>query len=219
MADKTEWQEGKWVLNLEDTKREQVCNLLIEEYKEVNLDWRMRDKYVEDKFIGSIFVFSLISTLVAFVITASDGPRGGVFFADFSYYLVGSVFFGVLFFFGLVMLISLVKDTYYRNGSERMSRLLLNVLEVELGSDCISVLRREAEDPEARDDIPARHGPFTRKIKAPVEGKAKLGIPLAVEKLLSRRMTFRWITAFYALVTMGCLAISLSCLVLWILGS
>ena len=213
----TKWIDGKWVLGLSPTNRDKTLDLLMEEYKEVNADWRLRDKYVEDKFIQSVFVFTLISALLAAAITAiahSVSAREVLPVA----LPVGFVLFGVLFFFALVMLISLVKDTYYRDGSERMSRLLLNALQAELECDCISVFRKEAEDPRDPRPVPERSGPFIRKIKAPSDGMARLGMPHWLERSLSRRMTFRWITAYYGLVTLLCLAVSLGCLALWIAG-
>jgi hypothetical protein len=211
----TQWVGGKWQLGLTPANRRRVLHLLLEEYKEVNADWRLRDKYVEDKFMQSVFVFTLISALLAAVATAFahfNGLRDMLPLA----FPIGFVLFGVLFFFAVVMLISLVKDTYYRDGSERMSRLLLNALQVELDCDCISVFRKEAEDPKDPYPVPEKSGPFVRKIKAPSDGKAKLGMPHWMERSFSRRRTFKWITAYYTLVTFLCLAVSLACLVCWI---
>jgi len=211
----TSWQSGKWVLGLTQANRDRTLDLLVDEYKEVNADWRLRDKYVEDKFIQSVFVFTLISALLAAAITTaaeSEALQKALPVA----LPVGFVLFGVLFFFALVMLISLVKDTYYRDGSERMSRLLLNALQLELGCYCISGFRKEAEDSRVPYPVPERSGPFIRKIKAPSDGKAKLGMPHWLEKRLSHCHTFRWITAYFTLVTFLCLAVSIACLVCWI---
>jgi len=220
MANGTRWENGKWVLGLTQSNRDDTLALLTEEYKEVNADWRLRDKYVEDKFMQSVFVFALIATLLAAVVTALHVvPEGTLRSALPLAYPAGFVLFSTLFFFAFVMLISLVKDTYYRDGSERMARLLLGVIEAELGCNCISVLRQAAEDPLRRDHPAEGFGPFTRKIQAPAEGRAKLGMPFSMERVLSRRKTFRWITAYYGLVTLGCLALSLISLTLWIRGS
>jgi hypothetical protein len=221
----TTWNAGRWNLGLDavtdQEKKSQCIRLLIEEFKEVSCDWRLRDKYVEDKFIHSVFLFTMIAALIGIAIRFfADSSIGeiGVVDSIVSFGMpAGFVVFGVLFFFALVMLISLVKDTYYRDGSERLSRLILSALEAELDFNAISVLRAVAADPGPTDAIFGdEFGPFTRKIKAPPESKAKTGIPLPVESFLSRRRTFRWITAFYTSVTVGCLALSITFLVIWV---
>jgi hypothetical protein len=221
-----EWQQEGWLKSR--ANKDEIIKLLLEEYRECSADWRLRDKYVEDKFMHSVFVFTLVSTLLAAAFGAINLWRGILPEAVLALLPpIGTVLFGVLFFFVFVMLVSLVKDTYYRDGSQIMAQHLLAMLQSGLDCHCISELiedltvnhyiaKWEARgllmgSPQSL--VPLR---FTRKINAAPGEKRKLGMPFCVEKLLVDRGTFRWITAYYGLVAFGCLAASLTSLVFWI---
>lgn len=97
-------------------------DVLMAEYKEQCADWRMRDGYMETKFTRSAFVFSAIS-LVSSVFLA-----GGL---DVEKYNPVAIFL-VFFLSGLytfVMLVSIVKDIYYRDGSMLAAARLLRCIE------------------------------------------------------------------------------------------
>ena len=191
-------------------------DLLLEEYRQCCKDWRLRDKYVEDKFIQSVFFFTFVAALAAATATALDHLRN--LFSGLLP-LIAFVLFAVLFLFALVMLISLVKDTYYRDGSARMIERLLHQLEFELGDSqpITDLLAELGENHLIVPYKPWRVGrSFTRKITATAEEVSSLGIGKPLQQCLSGRPTFKWITFYYGVVTVACLAVSIAGLVLWI---
>lgn len=98
-------------------------DLLMAEYKEQCADWRMRDGYMEMKFTRSAFVFSVFG-LAASVLFA-EGIRS----SNVSLQVAILGIFLVAFVYTFIMLISIYKDTYYRNGSMVAASTLLKCIE------------------------------------------------------------------------------------------
>jgi hypothetical protein len=90
--------------------------LLLEEYRQLCEDFRMRDKYVLDKFIGVSFVSSLIG--FAYTQVSSD-----CLFIEPCLLFIGALF-------SLIAAISVKKDTYYRYGSANVLKDLSNYLKI-----------------------------------------------------------------------------------------
>jgi len=96
--------------------------LLLAEYQELCHDWRMRDGYMEAKFTNAAFVFSAI-TLLFFIFTGrtSDGGASGL--------IPWIIIFSLASLYTFIMLISISKDVYYRDGSMKAATKLQTQIE------------------------------------------------------------------------------------------
>ena len=98
-------------------------SLLMAEYKEQSADWRMRDGYMEMKFTRSAFVFSVFG-LAASILFAE-----GIGSSNVSLQVAILGIFVVAIVYTFIMLTSIHKDTYYRNGSMVAANTLLQCIE------------------------------------------------------------------------------------------
>ncbi|MFO8101531.1 MAG: hypothetical protein R6U37_05105 [Dehalococcoidia bacterium] len=140
------------------------------EYELLYEDWCLRDKYVLDKLGASGVLFGLVGIAL--------GTVGEELWAV----KLCLLFIGA--YFSLVISISVAKDTYYRDGTEKLLRFLSR----ELG------IRDTLEEMQVRGDFPetlksADLG-FPRKIKMDTDGSS-------LRNWLVNRATFRWILGFY----------------------
>ena len=92
--------------------------LLQEEYKQLCADWRMRDDYIQTKFIRSVFVYSLLGAAVGWLFEPGQ---------DHWPFLIGVLALGIG--YTVIMLVSVAKDTYYRNGTAEAIEVVLKALE------------------------------------------------------------------------------------------
>ena len=156
--------------------------LLKIEYKELCQDWRMRDKYVHDK-LGMVGVlFALLGLAIAGI--SRDQHLIRLLLA-----LMGV-------FFTLVVSISVFKDIYYRDGTQRLLECLSSYMGIE-------GLLKELEC-QTKIDSDLR---FSRKIKVEVKNTSlkTLRMPGGLKEILSKKDTFKWIFCFY----LACLTVFL----------
>lgn len=156
------------VPKLDDTERAK----LELEYRECCQDWRWRDKYVLDKLGAAGILFMLLGVALGLIEEAWVVKLGLL--------LIGA-------FFSFILSISVAKDTYYRDGTEK----LLRRLSARLG---ISGSLKTLESLEEFEDLQ-----FTRKIKIQRD-KYSLRLPSWLKWLqnpLLNQKTFQWILIFY----------------------
>ncbi|GEM_PF-5775898 len=98
------------------------CSLLREEYRQLSADWRMRDDYIQTKFIRSAFVYSLLGVAIGWLSgkTQAQWP-----------FLIGIFILASA--YTMIMLVSVIKDTYYRKGTEAALGIVLETLEKHCG--------------------------------------------------------------------------------------
>lgn len=157
------------VVELDDTERAK----LELEYRECIQDWRWRDKYVLDKLPAAGILFGLLGVALGMI-------PAGEYIIKLCLLIIGA-------FFAFILSISVVKDTYYRDGSEK----LLRSLSARLG---INSSLQTLESLEDFEDLQ-----FTRKIKIQRD-KYSLRLPnwlKWLENPLLNRGTFTWIFLFY----------------------
>ena len=99
------------VVELDDKERAK----LELEYKECSQDWRLRDKYVLDKLSAAGILFMLLGVALGTIPPTAWGVK------------IGLLVIGALFSF--ILSISVAKDTYFPDGSEK----LLGRLSAQLG--------------------------------------------------------------------------------------
>jgi len=163
------------------------------EYKELCQDWRSRDKHVLDKLSATGILFALLGLAMATVPKCEYPVR----------LLLG--FIGT--FFSLILSISIFKDIYYREGTEKLLICLSKHLCIEKSlhnlnyQKCLKLERQQY----FKNDLK-----FPRKIKIDLEevfksGKitkseeplGSLAFPKCLKIILSNRTTFNWIFYFY----------------------
>jgi len=163
------------------------------EYSQCCQDWRWRDKYVLDKLGAAGILFGLLGVALG---TLPPGTH----LIKLCLLLIGA-------FFAFILSISVAKDTYYRDGTEK----LLRRLAVRLG---ISSSLQSLKD---FDDVflNSEKLQFPRKIKMKPE-KSSLRIPGWLRDWLLNRGTFRWILAFYLVSLVIFVSLFVLILVNWI---
>jgi len=146
---------------------------LLIEYEQLCEDWRSRDKYVLDKLGAAGILFGLLGVALGTVPSTA-------WFLKLSLVSIGA-------FFSLILSISIAKDTYYRDGTEK----LLRYLSAQLG---ISGYLQNTKSLKDIEDLE-----FTRKIAIKLD-KYSLRLPNWLKWLqnpLLQAKTFKWILAFY----------------------
>ncbi|MDI6814695.1 MAG: hypothetical protein QMC90_01215 [Dehalococcoidales bacterium] len=151
-------------------------SLLESEYRECCEDWRWRDKYVLDKLSAAGILFMLLG--VALGTVPPERPL-----IKLCLLLIGSLF-------GLILSISVAKDTYYRDGTEK----LLRRLSARLGIDSSLQTLKSLEGFD--DGLNFQELQFPRKISIQRD-KSSLLLPERLRNWLLGQATFRWILAFY----------------------
>ena len=156
--------------NLDPKERE----LLKIEYKELCQDWRTRDKYVLDKL-------GIIGILFALLGLAIAGISEDQHLIRLSLALIGV-------FFTLVLSISVFKDIYYRDGTQKLLKCLSGYMGIK------SVLEESGCQPEILSDLL-----FSRKIKVNLKDTSleSLRMPGGFKENLRKQDTFKWIFCFY----------------------
>ena len=146
------------------------------EYRECCEDWRRRDKYVLDKLFAAGIVFM------------SLGVALGATPPDRSLIRLVVLFVGNLFW--LVLVISTVKDMYYRDGTEKLLRRLSAQLSINSSLQALESLK------SFDDGLDFQGLRFPRKISIQRD-KSSILLPKRVRNWLLDQATFRWILAFY----------------------
>jgi len=241
--------------------------LLFEEYKQQSIDWWNRDKYVEDKFIRCIFLFSLILAVTAGVLgeysdvllrapntievdsqrlegivefefegdhlvpsaasidatltpadvsddeapqsVSSSSPQNASPFGLLIAFFIGYFFLAL---FARCMVISLVKDVHYRDGSQWAILALQKEIEENIDTPDKARLPREIfeELAEKKEKYKPKyeetgHLEFKhpRKLCAYIDSATQVNVGIAGawrrwnQQRLSKITTFKWITSFY----------------------
>jgi len=128
-------------------KREDPCGvspcddlqsrILIEEYRQWSADWRLRDEYVERKFLSAAFYITVFLGLIGWFVSSFRNIGGGSESSGSPLWsstfpgIALLVLFLILAGYTLFMLISLVKDVSYRDGTRQMIIRVLRELEDE----------------------------------------------------------------------------------------
>jgi len=153
---------------------------LASEYKECCEDWRLRDRYVLDKLSAAGILFALVG------VASGTIPEGS--------HLIRLFLLGIGGLFSLILTISITKDIYYRDGTERLMRRLC----VRLG--VASALQRLGELPvfDGLDTYinSPQDSQFPRKVGMDRD-RSLPELPRPLRNWLLNRHTFRWILAFY----------------------
>lgn len=174
--DKTETKPGqKEPKELSDEER----HLLELEYREVCQDWRQRDKYVLDKLSTSGLLFGLIG--IAFG-TIGEGHE----IIELCILLIGI-------FFSFMLAISVAKDTYYRDASEKLGGSLALRLGIPDYLQKIEPLVSKLYVDKKGDKSTLN---FPRKISIKRD-ESSIMVWGRLRDTLLDRTTFNWILAFY----------------------
>lgn len=149
---------------------------LRDEYRECCVDWRWRDKYVLDKLSAAGILFMLLGVALGTI------PRES--------YIIRLCLLAIGSLFSLLLVISIAKDTYYRDGSEKLVRRLSAQLGI---SDSLQTLKslKGFDDGLNFQDLQ-----FPRKISIKRD-KSSLALPKRLRNWLLDRRTFKLILAFY----------------------
>ncbi len=163
------------------TPRETEEAKLLIEYQQLCDDWRSRDRYVLDKLGAAGILFGLLGVALGTI------PPGN--------WLIkcALVFLGA--FFSFILSVSVAKDTYYRDGTERLLRHLSN----QLG---ISTHLQNARSQNVKYLQDIKDLEFLRKIETGLESykKEKQLLPkwlMWLQNPLLKPATFKWILTFY----------------------
>ena len=146
------------------------------EYRELCEDWRWRDKYVLDKLSAAGILFMLLGVALGTI-----PPTAWVI--KLCLLLIGGLFC-------LILGISVAKDTYYRDGTEK----LLRRLSAQLGINSSLQTLQSLEGFDDGLDFPGLQ--FPRKISI-LRDKSSIVLPEWLRNWLLDQKTFRWILAFY----------------------
>lgn len=146
------------------------------EYRECCQDWRWRDKYVLDKLGAAGILFGLVGVALGTIPPTAWVVKIGLL-------IIGA-------FFSFILSISVIKDTYYRDGTEKLLRRLSARLGINNSLQALKSL--EGFD----DGLNFQELQFPRKISIQRD-KSSLMIPKRLRDWLLDRGTFRWILGFY----------------------
>ncbi len=152
------------------------------EYRELCHDWWQRDKNVLDKLPAAGILFGLLGVAVAYI-----SPT--LWLIKLALLSIGSLY-------SMVLSISIAKDIYLRDGTEKLLRRLsdrlgLNNLLQSLKSDSDNGLNlQELQFPRK---IRIQRDKSTLKLWGPTALQVRL------KNWLLNQVTFRWILAFYLL--------------------
>jgi len=160
----------------EANQREAEEAKLEAEYRECCQDWRWRDKYVLDKLGAAGILFGLLGVALGII------PPGSHIIKLFLL-LIGS-------FFSIILSISVAKDTYYRDGTEKLLRRLSTQLNINNSLQTLESLQG------FDDGLNFQELQFPRKISIQRD-KSSIALPKRLRDWLLNQRTFRWILAFY----------------------
>lgn len=158
--------------NLSDSEKAK----LRDEYRECCEDWRSRDKYVLDKLSAAGILFMLLGVALGTI------PRES--------YIIKLFLLAIGGLFSLILAISVAKDTYYRDGTEKLLRRLCAQLGISSSLQILKSLK------DFDDGLDFQDFQFPRKISIQRD-KSSLVIPKRLRDWLLDRGTFKWILAFY----------------------
>jgi len=148
------------------------------EYRECCQDWRWRDKYVLDKLGAAGILFMLLGVALGTIPPESYILKLGLL-------LIGALF-------SFILSISVAKDTYYRDGTEKLLRRLSTQLNINNSLQTLESLQG------FDDGLNFQELKFPRKISIQRD-KSSLKLPKRLRDWLLNRGTFRWILGFYLL--------------------
>lgn len=149
------------------------------EYKELCQDWRWRDKYVLDKLAAAGILFGLLGVAIGIIPPTAWAVK--LFLLS-----IGALF-------SIILSISVAKDTYYRDGTEKLVRRLSARLGINSSLQTLKSLDLKSY---FNDGLNFRELQFLRKISIQ-RNRSSLIIPSPLRNWLLNRATFRWILAFY----------------------
>lgn len=147
---------------------------LRDEYRECCEDWRWRDKYVLDKLSAAGILFMLL----------------GVALGSIDSHIIKLCLLAIGSLFSLILSISVAKDIYYRDGTEKLLRRLSAQLGIGTSLQTLKSLK------DFDDGLDFQDLQFPRKISIQRD-KSSLAIPKRFRDWLLNRGTFKWILAFY----------------------
>jgi hypothetical protein len=179
--------------------------VLLEEYRQASEDWRFRDDYVERKFMQSTFYFTVVAAALgaaaAFVSEQPPAATVRVFSG------VGLGLFLMMGSFTYSMLVSLIKDVAFRDGSQQLIIHLLDRLRrdygVDTGRSILPQMRAEGTI-DAPCEVILNQQEFPRKVRARPPYIAHLGIPDSFRDWLRKKHTFEHFVVFHVLALLGC---------------
>lgn len=146
--------------------------LLEIEYKELCQDWRTRDKYVLDKLGAAGILFALLGLAIATI------PE--------QKYLIRWLLALMGTFFSLTLSVSVFKDIYYRNNTEKMLKHLSKHLGITKSLQNLKY-----------DDLTFEFGRKIHTKELKDTSLNSLKIPNFLKNFLRNRATFNWIFYFY----------------------
>ena len=144
---------------------------LRDEYRECCEDWRWRDKYVLDKLSAAGILFMLLGVALGTI------PRES--------YIIRLCLLAIGAAFSLILSISVAKDIYYRDGSEKLLRRLSAQLDIGSSLEILKSLKG------FDDGLNFQGLQFPRKISIQRE-KSSLLLPERLRDWLLDRSTLRW---------------------------
>jgi len=177
---------------------------LLTEYTQTAEDWRTRDRYKQEKFMGSVFVFSAAGFLLSEAVPTLAGRPWGC--------LAMAGVFVTLAFYTFVMLFSVTKDQTFRNGSELLMRSLAAEIERitrdDEGTPVSAILARLHAAHQI--DIPKNYYAFPRRIKPTRQSGLlpKVGLGEPITERLTKLHTAQWLSWFYVLLLVGFVALA-----------
>ncbi len=153
---------------------------LLTEYQQLCEDWRSRDRYVVDKLGAAGILFGLLGVALGTIPSSA--------------WLIKLILVLIGAFFSLLLSISIAKDTYYRDGTEKLLKRLSAKLSL---NDSLQTLKALEGFNDGLDFSKLK---FLRKIKIQPD-KSSLVIRTWfrkwLRKWLLKQQTFSWILAFY----------------------
>jgi len=180
------------------------CRILIEEYRQWSEDWRLRDEYVERKFLSATFYITVSLGLIGWFFSGfrnvnnTSGASGSL--------AIALILFLVLTAYILFMLVSLVKDVNYRDGTRQM---IIRVLQ-ELKNKCKSMTSVDLikdEEKHLTISIPPsvceKGLVFPRKVAV----HSRLALSPVFKWFPMKISTFNLFVVFHIVVLLGCTVI------------
>ena len=162
---------------------DKLCDVYLYEFRELSNDWRVRDGYVLQKLNSSGIIFSVIGLVL---VQAKDNP----------YIQMGLSILGA--FYCAIILLSILKDIHYRDGTEERLREY---------ADHLGIYKEF--------NVPGSGAAFTRKIgySFPANNPDNKKVPFYynenIRPIYDNHSTFTLIVSFY----LGCFLAFLSVLI------
>ncbi len=147
------------------------------EYRELCRDWWERDKNVLARLPAAGILFTLLGVAVYYIPST-------LWWLKLCPLSIGSLY-------SLVLNISVAKDIYYRDGTEKLLRRLSARLGIDSSLQSLKSLKG------FDDGLDLHELQFPRKIRIQPDKFSLSPLPQWLTKRLVARRTFRWILAFY----------------------